>query len=365
MDEFPITTLVAGLAFLAGIVMGATARWAQFCTLGAIADAFLGANHIRLRSWALAIATALLAAQAMHVAGVVDLYGSIYLTPDFGWLGAIVGGLCFGFGMALVGTCSFGSLIRLGGGDLRSLVNFMVLGIVAYMTMRGLTGLGRVLVIEPTNLDLTALGGQGLIDAAAWMLGTNAAALRGPSTALIIAGLGVYCFSDPAFRRSRRDLLAGLIIGLTVASGWVITGVVGADEFEPTPLASFSFARPAGESLVYLMTFTGTTINFGIATVGGVIVGAFLVAAAKRQLRLEAFDDGREMRRHLIGAALMGFGGVTALGCTIGQGITGLSTLSMGALLALAAIFLGAYLGLRYLVEGSLLHALHSVIARH
>lgn len=365
MDGLPTATVVAALAFVGGTVMGATARSMHFCTLGAIADAFLGARYAGLRAWALAIATATLATQTMQMAGLIDLRHSIYLVPDFGWLGAIVGGLCFGFGMALVGTCGYGTLVRLGGGDLRSLVDFLVLGVFAYMTLRGLSGLGRELFIESTNADLSAIGGQGLVDAAAWLLGAEREALRDVIVALVVAGLLAYCFRDRSFRHSRRDVAGGIVIGLVVASGWFVTGVVGADEFDPAPLGSYSFVTPVGESLVYLMTFTGATINFGIGAVGGVIFGAFLASRAKAEFRLEAFDDPKEMLRHVFGAALMGFGGVTALGCTVGQGITAMSTLSMSAPLALGSIFLGAYLGLKYLIEGSLLDALRSGFARY
>ena len=365
MDGLPITTVVAALAFVGGTVMGVTARTMHFCTLGAIADAFLGTKHTGLRAWALAIATATLATQAMHMAGLIDLQESIYLVPDFGWLGAILGGLCFGFGMALVGTCGYGTLVRLGGGDLRSMVDVFVLGFFAYMTLRGLSGLGREFLIERTNGDLSAIGSQGLVDAIAWLLAAESEVLRGVIVALVVAGLLVYCLKDCAFRQSRKDVIGGIIIGLVVASGWFVTGIVGADEFDPTPLGSYSFVTPVGESLVYLMTFTGATIKFGVGAVGGVIFGAFLASRAKAEFRLEAFDDPKEMLRHVFGAALMGFGGVTALGCTIGQGITAMSTLSMSAPIALASIFLGAYLGLKYLVEGSLRDALRSSFARY
>ena len=365
MDELPISTLVAALGFLGGTALGATARSIQFCTLGAIADAFLTANHTRLRGWALAIAMAILVTQGLHLSGRIDIYQSIYLIPDFGWLGAIIGGLCFGFGMALVGTCGLGTLVRLGGGDLRSVVDFLVLGFVAYMTLRGLTGLGRVLFIEPTNADLSSIGSQGLVDLIAWLFGAAPETLRAGVTGLAALALLVYCFIDRTFRHSRREIAGGTIIGLLIAVGWVITGVFGADEFDPVPLVSFTFVAPLGESLVYLMTFTGSVVNFGIGAVGGVIFGAFLASLVKGELRLEAFDDKREMLRHFAGATLMGFGGVVAMGCTIGQGITGMSTLSLGAPLALASIFAGAYLGLRYLVEGSFLGALTSGFARY
>ena len=357
MEEMSVTTFVASLGFLLGCVLGGTARYAHFCTLGAIADVYVSGDTRRLRSWGLAIAVATLLTQAMDLAGLIDLRAAIYLTPDFGWLGAILGGLLFGFGTALVGTCGYGTLVRLGGGDLRSLVVFLVFGITAYMTLRGLTGVGRVAAIEPTNLDLAPLGGQALQDLLGWVTGIEADALHGFAAAAVVAFLFLACFSSPVFRRAPRYIIGGAVIGLVVAAGWFVTGVIGYDDFEPTPLESLTFATPLGEALVYLMTFSGSTINFGIGVVGGVLVGSWLASLARREFRFEAFDDAKEMLRHLLGGALMGVGGVLALGCTIGQGITGMSTLSLSAPLALLSIFAGAGLGLRYLEEGSLSQA--------
>lgn len=357
MYEIPTTTIVASLGFLIGGVAGGTARTAQFCTLGAIADAFLMSDLRRMRAWLLAIATAMLASQSLHLSGAIDLSDSVYLTPDFGWLGAIVGGLCFGFGAAIAGTCGFGTLVRVGNGDLKAVIVFFVIGFFGYMTMRGLFGVGRVMLIEPTNVDLSAFGGQGLVDIAAWLFGIDRWTVRAVLTAFIVGGLLWFCFKDRRFRRSRRDVAAGLIIGLAVAAGWYVTGVAGRDDFDPVPLASLTFVRPLGESLVYLMVFSGATINFGIGTVAGVVAGSFAAATAKGEFRFEAFDDSHEMLRHMTGGALMGVGGVAALGCTIGQAVTGMSTLSLSAPIVFAAIYGGACLGLRYLEEGSLLAA--------
>ena len=353
MPELPIPLLMAGLGFAIGAAFGATARLAEFCTLGAIADAFLAADRRRLRSWLLAIAVAALVSQAMDAAGWIDLRKSIYLTADLPWLGAALGGLCFGFGMALVGTCGYGALIRLGGGDLRYLVVAVVLAVAAYMTLGGLFGVFRVGVIEATNLELGAES-QGLVDLLAGATGLSAADLRWPVVGLVVAGLLLYCFADPGFRRSRPAVLGGAVMGLLVAAGWFATGVLGADDFDPAPLRSLTFAPPVGDALLYLMTFTGATIDFGIGSVAGVIFGAFLANRAKGTLRLEGFDGKREMLRHLGGATLMGFGGVTALGCTVGQGITAISTLALSGPLALGAIFLGAFMGLRFLETGRL-----------
>jgi len=354
MPEIEVPTLMVGIGLLIGIAFGATARWAEFCTFGAIANAYYGGDKVQLRSWFLAIAVAMVLTQAADAAGWIDLQDSIYLTPSFGWLGAIVGGLCFGFGMALVGTCGYGSLVRLGNGDLRSLVVFLVLGLTAYMTLRGLTGLFREAVIERTNLDLSAIGSQSLAAIVSQGTGLAFETARWTLVALSVAVVLWVCLSSPAFRASFKGIFSGVLMGALVFAGWIVTGVVGADDFDPAPLESLTFVAPPGEALVYLITYTGATVNFGIGTVGGVIVGAFLVARLKGEFMLESFDGNREMVRHLGGAALMGFGGVTAMGCTVGQGLTGLSTLAITAPLALGAIFIGAAAGLRYLTLGRL-----------
>ena len=134
--------------------------------------------------------------------------------------------------------------------------------------------------------------------------------------------------------------------------------------FEPTPLGSFTFVNPTGESIMYLMTFSGASINFGIASVGGVIAGSFAMAIATKSFRIESFNDADDMIRHLIGAALMGTGGILALGCTIGQGITGMSTLALGSVIALASIIAGGVYGMKYLEEGSFGGALAAMFRR-
>jgi uncharacterized membrane protein YedE/YeeE len=355
VSELPVTTVVGAFGFLAGLVLGATAQRTNFCTMGAISDAVNLGDYRRFRSWMLAIAVALAGSQALHLAGVVDLGKSIYLTPNLGWLGAIAGGLLFGFGMTLAGGCGSKTLVRLGSGNLKSLIVAIVLGIFAYMTLRGLIGLGRVRFIEPMNLDLARAGlaAQGVPDIAAAVTGASIASLRLILAAAVVLGLLWYCFRDADFRASPADIGGGLIIGALIPAGWIITGVIGNDAFDPAPLASFTFVAPVGESLMYLMIFTGTTINFGIAAVFGVITGSFVAALASGTFRFEAFTSRDDLLRHLGGASIMGIGGVLALGCTIGQGITGLSTLAAGSVLAFMSICAGGVYGMKYLEEGS------------
>jgi hypothetical protein len=148
-----------------------------------------------------------------------------------------------------------------------------------------------------------------------------------------------------------------------IPAAWYVTGVIGYDDFDPTPLNSFTFISPVGESLQYLMTFTGSTINFGIAVVAGIISGSFLSAYMNGEFKVESFGDPADMIRHMSGGVLMGIGGVLALGCTVGQGITGMSTLAIGSVIALASIIAGCLFGLRYLEEGNLKNAFASLFS--
>lgn len=365
MEDLSPTIIVAIAGFFAGLMFGAVANRTNFCTMGSISDMVFMEDLGRFRAWMLAIAVGIIGTQFLYTTGTVDIYRAPFLTPSLGWLGAILGGGLFGFGMTMAGGCANKNLVRIGGGNLKSIFVILVIGIVGYMTMRGLTGLFRAEVIDVTNLDLAAKGiaSQGMPDIVA-TLGLGADTARWVVTAVVAGGLLVFCFKDAEFRTSPNNLAAGLILGAMIPVGWWITGVLGFDDFEPLPLTSFTFVRPSGESLQYLMTFTGASINFGIATVGGVIVGSFLVAVSTKSFAVESFTDSDDMIRHIIGACLMGFGGVLAMGCTIGQGMTGMSTLSLGSVIALVSIVFGGILGMKYLEEGSLGGALKAVVTR-
>jgi uncharacterized protein len=364
MESLPITTTIGILGFLLGGIFGATAQRTNFCTMGSISDMVFMGSWDRFRAWILAMAIAILGTQLLASFSLIDLTKSIYLTPSLGWAGAIIGGLLFGFGMTLGGGCGSKTLVRLGGGNLKSVVVALFLGIFAYMTLRGLIGIAR-LQLETTNIDLTGVGLKsqsipGLLEAAR-IAPSNAQWIV---TGAVVAYLLWFCFKCPSFRASQKNIAGGLIIGLLTPVGWYITGVIGFDEFEPTALASVTFVAPVGQGLQYLMTFTGSTINFGIATVGGVIMGAFIAAKASGDFRFESFTDVSDMGRHIIGGSMMGTGGVLALGCTIGQGITGMSTLAIGSVIAFASIICGGVYGMKYLEEGSLGAALKAMCSK-
>jgi len=365
MSELPVHVVVGAAGFAAGMAFGAVAQWTKFCTMGAIADLVMLGNANRFRAWVLATGIAILASQGLHLAGVIDLGRSIYLGTTLNWAGAVLGGLLFGFGMTMAGGCGNKTLVRLGGGSLKSLVVLLCLGLTAYATLRGVIAVVRLPFEAATSVELGRLGlaHQGVVDILA-APGLPALPLRIVLSLAVGGGFLWYCFGDARFRRSRRDVVAGVTIGLLVAAGWLITGVLGADDFEPTPLASFTFVAPAGELLQYLMTFTGSRMSFGVASVIGVAAGGFVAAWLSGEWRLEGFTDARDMLRHMAGGAMMGVGGVLALGCTIGQGITGMSTLALGSLIAWPSILAGGYCGIKYLEEGSLRGALRAVLVR-
>jgi uncharacterized protein len=365
MNEFSTNAIVGIGGLVIGLVFGAAVQRTNFCAMGSISDVVLMGDGRRFRAWLLAIAVAIIGSQTLHFAGLIDLDKSIYLTANLGWLGAIIGGLMFGFGMTQTGGCASRTLVRLGSGNLKSLIVMLVLGIFAYMTLRGLLALPR-LQIEATNIDLTARGlhNQNLGEMAGAAIGVPAAYARAGVASLVALLLLVICFKDAAFRRSPANMIGGLVVGLCAVAGWIVTGILANDEFNPVQLASITFVAPAGDSLQYLMTFTGSTINFGIAIIGGVIVGSFLTAIVTGTFAVESFVDRNDLIRHLGGAMLMGAGGVLALGCTIGQGVTGMSTLSLGSLIAWLSIMAGGYLGIKYLEEGSFAGALRTAFAR-
>jgi uncharacterized membrane protein YedE/YeeE len=366
MGEIATTTIVGIGGFAVGLVFGATVQRTNFCTMGGISDLVLMGDGRRFRAWMLAIAVAIIGTHALHFSGAVNLDKSIYLNSSLGWLGAIVGGAMFGFGMTLTGGCGSKTVARLGAGNLKSLVVAIVLGIVAYMTLRGLFALARIQLENATNIDLgrRGLANQNIGEMAGTVLGLPSNAGRAIAAVAAAAAFLIFCFKDADFRSSATNIAAGIIIGLTPVAGWAVTGVLGADEFNPVPLASITFVAPLGESLQYLMTFTGMTINFGIAVVGGVIAGSMLMAVITGTFQIEGFTDRDDFVRHIGGGALMGAGGVLALGCTIGQGITGMGTLALGSVMAWLSIIAGGYLGIKYLEEGSFGGAIRAVLAR-
>lgn len=361
-SEAELPALAARLlwaAFGLGLVFGAVARRTHFCTMGAIADIAAAGDWTRMRMWVLAIATAMIGFNAMVAAGWVQAGDSLYATPRLAWLAHVLGGLLFGFGMVLASGCPNRTLVRAGGGNLKALVVLLVLGVSASMTMRGLVAVLRVASVERAALQLPAT--QDLPSLLALAGGWPRSALA------LLLGLGIgalllaWVLARPE-GRSRAVWQGGLGIGAAVVALWWLSGVAGhlaehPATLEPAFIAtdsrrmeSFSFVAPAAYALDWLMLFSDAsrTLSLGVAGSAGVLLGAAAVALADGSFRWEGFAGAEDTANHLAGAALMGVGGVTALGCTIGQGISGLSTLALGSFIAVAAIVTGAWLGLRW-----------------
>ena len=344
----------AGLG--AGVVLGYAARRTHFCTLSALERHWYAGDSSGLRTWVLAAAAAIGLTQLLAGAGVIEPAASFYLDPSFGWAGAIAGGLMFGFGMALVGTCGFGALVRLGGGSLRGLIVLVVLGLAGLAAQRGLIAPLRQATESATSIRLAAAPDQSLGSIASSLAGFDAGALV---TIVVVCALCAFVFADRSFRRQRGRIIAAIAIGAAITAGWVATSIAAATSFSPIQVESASFVVPVADVIMLLGIHTGGAMpDYGVAVVFGTVIGAALAAWQRRDMRWEACDDARELGRHLGGAVLMGIGGVFALGCTIGQGLSAASLLAVSAPVVMLSIAAGARLGLAYLIEGSLLAAL-------
>ena len=345
---------VSGGAFALAFIFGAVANKTNFCTMGAVSDWVNVGDRNRMRMWLLAIAVAVIGSSALHLAGVVDLSKSLYQTPNFAWLSYIVGGLSFGVGMTLASGCGSKTLVRIGGGSLKSLIVFVFIGIAAYMTLRGMTAVLRVNVLDSVSVTLGT--GQDLPSLAAAATGVAKNAWIAILAAVVGGGLLAYVYASRDFRADFDYTLGGVVTGLVVVGGWYVSGKLGYLAEEPNTLQeafvatntgrmeSFSFVAPMAYSLEYLMFWTDKSkiVTYGIASAAGVIAGSAAYALARGSFRWEGFSDAADTARHIVGGALMGFGGVTALGCTIGQGVSGISTLALGSIITFVSIVAGA-----------------------
>ena len=335
----------AFIGLLGGIALGLAARIGRFCTLGAIEDVLYGSDDRRMRMWAIAIGIAIIGTHVSMAAGQFDIAQSAYLDRVWNPLGTILGGLMFGYGMAMSGNCGYGALARLGGGDLRSFVIVIVMGLSAYFVMSGPLAHLRVWLFP---VELGATKPQGLSQLAETQLGISPLA-----TGLLVGGLVIAAgLSSAEMRRSPRHLFWGCVVGLAIVSGWVGTFWVATTGFEAEPIETHTFVTPVGDTILYMMTASGNTLSFSVGSILGVMIGAALGSYSKGHFRWEACDDPRELRRQIGGAALMGPGAILAVGCSIGQGISAFSTLAYSAPIAFIAIFLGASLGLKQLISG-------------
>lgn len=337
----PLAIVLIGLT--GGLVLGLAARLAGFCTLGMIEDVHYGENTGRVYLWLAALGIAIFLNHALHHLGYLDLGRVVYLQNSYTIAGAIIGGLIFGYGMAQAGNCGFTALARFGGGDLRAMVIALVMGVAALIALSGILAPLRVLFFDATPA-------HGTPTSLAFLTGD----LVAPSVLGMALGLTVFLIAIVKTPKAQllRNTFWGMAVGAAVTWGFFGAYWVGQNGWQAWPVVSQTFAASIGDTIHYAMFSSGLAAKFGIGSVIGVIAGGFLGSLIKGGFRWEACEDPRELKRQLFGAVLMGFGAVLAAGCSIGQGLSAMSSLSITAPLVAAAIWLGAWVGLRQLILG-------------
>ena len=348
------------ITLLITTALGAIMQKTSFCTLGAVSDGILMEDWSRMRQWCLAIGIAILGVALMSHLGWIDVSKSFYTGNRVLYLSTVIGSTLFGIGMVLASGCGSKTLVRIGGGNLKSIVVFIVLGLVAYMTMRGFLGIMKANTIDKVSLSLST--NQDLPSILSASFGIAKENLRS-ILALIIGGLFIgFALLKKSFWSSE-NLLAGIGVGVAITAIWWVSGRYAHLTEDPNTLQeaflvtnsgrmeSLSFVAPYAFALDWMMFTSDKSkiLTIGIVAVIGMILGSAISSILSKNFRWESFRGVEDTANHLVGAALMGFGGVTAVGCTIGQSLSGLSTLALNSFIAFPGFILGAYIGLQYL----------------
>ena len=365
--QFTIHHEVLGAVFAAAIVMGVVTSKTNFCAMGAVSDWVNIGNTGRMRAWVFSMAVALAGVIALEAAGIVNLSNETfppYRTANFAWIRYLAGGLMFGIGMTLASGCGNRTLVRIGGGNLKSLVVLLIFALCAYLMLwTPLYEKAFLPWVSATTINLQSHGvaNQELGTVLAGMFGMGLSKPLNLAVAgLAVAGMLFYCFRSLDFTSDSDHILGGAVVGLAVIFGWWLTGgPIGREWKEYADMAtvvpsrvqvqSFTFVSPMGDTARYLIEPENLAlINFGVVALAGVVLGAALWAILSGQFRIEWFASWRDFANHAIGGALMGIGGVLAMGCTFGQAITGISTLAVGSILTFLAIVIGAAGTMKY-----------------
>ena len=342
-----LTKEVLGAFFLGGLLLGFITQRTHFCTMGAISDVVHMGDWTRVRQWVCAVGVAMIGFAALSDLGLINPLKTLYASARLMWLSTLVGGFMFGYGMVIASGCGNKTLVRIGGGNLKSVVVFVVMGVSAFATLKGITAVLRASTVDTLFVDMPS--------------GANLSVLGIPSLGYVLgAALLVAVLRHPEFW-SFDSLLAGFGVGGLVVAMWWVSGHLGFVSEHPETLdavylatnsgriEALNFVAPAAYTLDWLMFYSDASkvLTAGVAAVAGVLVGAFASAIQSQTFRWEGFANPRDLGQHLVGSVLMGVGGVTAMGCTFGQGLSGISTLSLNSVVALAAIVLGSVVSLR------------------
>jgi uncharacterized protein len=346
-------------AFFLSVIFGAITQRTHFCTMGAISDIVNMGDWTRMRQWGLAVGVAMAGFALLAYTGIIDPAKTLHASNRWLWLSAAVGGALFGFGMVLASGCGSKTLVRIGGGSLKSLVVMLVMGMAAFATMKGVTAVVRVASVDQAVVEFSTIANLPHLAAAAF--GLQPALMTLALGLLIGGGLIIWALAGREFCRFD-NLLGGLGIGAIIVAMWWVSGHLGFVAEHPETLGevflatnsgrseALSFVAPIAYTLDWLMFFSDKSkvLTVGIVSVLGVIAGSAIMALFTRSFRWEGFGGTEDLGNHLVGAVLMGIGGVTAMGCTIGQGLTGLSTLGATSFVAVFAIVAGSIGAFRY-----------------
>ena len=345
IDVVALTSQVLWAAFALSFIFGFAAQRSHFCTMGAVSDIVNMQDWTRMHMWAMAIAVAMLGFAGMAYVGLISPEKTLYVSSKVLWLSFAIGGLMFGFGMVLASGCGNKTLLRISSGSLKSLVVFLVMAVTAFATLKGITAVVRVNTVDlfslPTVIPNTSL--------------------RLIISCVLAVALVAWALRNPAMR-SLSGWLPSIVIGGVIVAMWWVSGKHGflpehPDTLQEAFLAtnsgraeSLSFVAPMAYTLDWVMFFSDKSkvLTLGIVSVFGILAGGFLETKLSKTFRWEGFGSVEDVANHLIGAVLMGVGGVTAMGCTVGQGLSGISTLALGSFIATAGILLGAVLALQY-----------------
>jgi hypothetical protein len=360
LSEFSaLTTKVLVLSFLLSLAFGAITQRTHFCTMGAVSDIVNMDDWTRMRQWGLAVGVAMAGFGLLVYTGLIDPAKTIHASNRWIWLSAACGGALFGFGMVLASGCGSKTLVRVGSGSLKSLVVMLVMGLAAFATLKGVTAVLRVSTVDRVSVDFSTVANLSFMTAQFIGIEVKQAALVWGLG--LGGGLVVWALVGKEFCRFD-NLLSGLGIGSIIVAMWWLSGHVGFVEEHPVTLdavyvatnsgraEALSFVAPVAYLLDWLILFSDKSkvLTVGIVSVVGVILGSTISSLMGRTFRWEGFGSTEDVANHLVGAVLMGVGGVTAMGCTVGQGLTGLSALGLNSFIAFFAILAGAFLAFKY-----------------
>ncbi|WP_415393938.1 YeeE/YedE family protein [Paracoccus sp. SJTW-4] len=325
--------VAALMGLLCGVVFGVAAQRSAFCLRAAAVEFGRGAMGPRVAVWLLCFSTAMVWVQSAQLLGLFHGSEARMMAVPGSWSGAIIGGLMFGAGMVLARGCSGRMLVLAATGNLRSVMAGLIFAVVAQMSLHGWLAPLRqnlaALWVTPGGANVDLLENLRLPDWTGLALGLGFAA-----TALVVARRN---------RISARKLVFASGVGFAVAMGWVLTAQISRVAFEPVSVTSMTFSGPSATTLMFFLE-PAPALGFDVGLVPGVFLGAFLAAAWAREFRFQGFEGERQMRRSMLGAALMGFGAMLAGGCAIGAGVTGTSIFVGTAWLALLCMWIGAML---------------------